>query len=89
MTVYYQGIMYKFYFQDAALTVTESIVEKMKSFVKDDEGFKNVKSTATNILGSLGSMNSGSSKDSGSLPQNKTVTAVCTFLYPTQSGTSV
>ena len=69
------------FFQDNALTMAASLAEKLKNLTEDDEGFKNVKSGVTNMLGSLGSVNSGSSKDSGT--QNKTITAVCTFLYPT------
>ena len=60
--------------KDSALTITESLTEKLKNLTKDDEGFQNVKSGVTNILGSLGSLNGGSSEDSGS--QNRTITAV-------------
>ena len=69
-------------FQDAALTVSEKTVTTLKNLAQNDEGFKNVKSGATNVLGTLGVMNSGSStKDPGSLAENKTIIAVRALIY--------
>lgn len=52
------------------------------NLANNDEGFKNVKSAATNVLGTLGNMNDdGSAEDSGSFSENKTITAVCTLNY--------
>ncbi|XP_028413717.1 uncharacterized protein LOC114536572 [Dendronephthya gigantea] len=61
--------------QDAALSVAEVLTNKLKNLTQNDSGFKNVKSGVTNVLGTLGSLNSGGSKDSGSLSKNDTVTA--------------
>ena len=61
--------------------MTENTVKTIKKLANNDEGFTNVKSGATNVLGTLGTMNSGSSaEDSGSLPE---VTAVRTLNYLT------
>lgn len=76
------NVNYEFNFQDTALTVTESTVKMLINLANNDEGFKNVKSAATNVLGTLGNMNDdGSAEDSGSFSENKTITAVCTLNY--------
>ena len=60
--------------------MTENTVKTLKRLANNDEGFTNIKSGATNVLGTLGTMNSGSStEDFRSLPQNKTIAAVCTL----------
>ena len=62
--------------------MTENTVKTIKKLANSDEGFTNVKSGATNVLGTLGTINSGSSaEDSGSLLIE--VTAVRTLNYLT------
>ena len=62
--------------------MTESTVKMVINLASKDEGFKNVKAAATNVLGTLGNMNDdGATKDSRSFFENRTITAVCTPYY--------